>query len=45
MYTYEEKKKAVDLFIKYDLSPAAVIHELVFGSGVTSHRMSGDNDQ
>lgn len=32
MYTYEEKKKAVDLFIKYDLSPAAVIHELGYPS-------------
>ena len=32
MYTLEEKKKAVDLFIKYDLSPAAVIHELGYPS-------------
>ena len=32
MYTYEEKKEAVDLFIKYDLSPAAVIHELGYPS-------------
>ena len=32
MYTYEEKKKSVDLFIKYDLSPAAVIHELGYPS-------------
>ena len=32
MYTYEEKKKAVDLFIKYDLSPAAVIHDVGVGS-------------
>ena len=32
MYTYKEKKKAVDLFIKYDLSPAAVIHELGYPS-------------
>ena len=32
MYTYEEKKKAVDLFIKYDLSPATVIHELGYPS-------------
>lgn len=32
MYTLEERKKAVDLFIKYDLSPAAVIHELGYPS-------------
>ena len=28
IYTYEQKKKAIELFIKYDLSPSAVIHEL-----------------
>lgn len=32
MYTYEQKKKAVDLFIQYDLSPAAVMHELGYPS-------------
>ncbi len=32
MYTYEQKKKAVDLFIQYDLSPAAVRHELGYPS-------------
>ena len=32
MYTLGERKKAVDLFIKYDLSPAAVIHELGYPS-------------
>lgn len=32
MYTYEGKKKSADLFIKYDLSPAAVIHELGYPS-------------
>lgn len=28
MYTYEQRKKAVDLHIKYDFSPSSVIREL-----------------
>ena len=32
IYTYEQKKKAIELFIKYDLSPSAVIHELGYPS-------------
>lgn len=32
IYTYEQKMKAIELFIKYDLSPSAVIHELGYPS-------------
>ena len=28
MYTYEQKRKALDLFIQYDINLAAVKHEL-----------------
>ena len=28
MYSYEERKKAVDLYIKYDKKASAVINEL-----------------
>ena len=31
-YSYDERMKAVQLFIKYDLSPSAVIHELGYPS-------------
>ena len=32
IYTYEQKMKAIELFIQYDLSPSAVIHELGYPS-------------
>lgn len=36
MYSYEDRLKAVELFIKYDYSPAAVIHELGYPKSRTS---------
>jgi len=32
MYSYEDKKRAVELYIKYDKSPTAVINELGYPS-------------